>query len=297
MKSLLLVLIIIPQFLMSQTWEWAQRLDGTIGTYTTNDLCVDQVGNVYAICQGSGYLAKVIKYTGEGQLLWSRNLWTGRVNSIDVDADGHLYLVGDSSSISMIAKYDTSGNQIWKILGTSGSANGVAANSDGSFYVTSHSSLISKFDSAGNHFWSRYANATGIAVCSDNAGNCYITGKFSDTALLGAFQLIARGKEDIFIAKYNPWGQCVWAKRAGGDRFGFYSEDCGIAIASDRLGNIYVTGSIVDTADFDSYNLIASNNDVFIAKCDTNGNVLWLNQAKGGSDQEGRSAPMSSPPA
>jgi hypothetical protein len=133
-------------------------------------------------------------------------------------------------------------------------------------------------------------SAVGQNVCTDVEGNIYVTGFFAFTANFQCDTLTALGDEDIFLAKYDSAGNCIWAKRAGGNYTGSYSTDRGYAIAVDEDGNVYVTGSFVATADFDSIVLTSETmaNDVFLAKYDNDGNVIWVKHAHGFSDEEGR---------
>ena len=68
-----------------------------------------------------------------------------------------------------------------------------------------------------------------------------------------------------------------WVKSFGGD-----SSDKGISIGTDSLGFIYISGWYNDEATFGSITLTNSNisswgnnKENFIAKLDSNGNVLW----------------------
>ncbi len=126
--------------------------------------------------------------------------------------------------------------------------------------------------------WAKKAGGTtndrAYGIDTDASGNSYVTGTFQGTASFGSTSLTAVGWEDIFIAKLNSNGDFLWAKRAAGSAK---------AIASDALGNCYVTGSFSGTADFGSITLTASNSgfNIFIAKLDTNGNFIWAIRAGG----------------
>ncbi|MBW8051260.1 MAG: T9SS type A sorting domain-containing protein [Cytophagales bacterium] len=112
------------------------------------------------------------------------------------------------------------------------------------------------------------------AVCNDDAGNIYITGRFQGNADFGNISITAIGVEDMFIAKYDSSGTCIWAINEGGD-----FKVIGKAIAADNSGNIFVTGTFEDTAFFGTDTLIsAGGTDIFIAKYDTSGNLLWVLQ-------------------
>jgi len=123
--------------------------------------------------------------------------------------------------------------------------------------------------------WAKKAGGTssdtGNAIAMDAAGNSYISGYFLGTATFGTTNLISSGNGDIFVAKLDPNGIYLWAKRAGGS-----SEDHGNSIAVDAAGNCYISGYFESTATFGTFNLICSGScDTFVAKLDTNGNWLW----------------------
>ncbi|MGH8564958.1 MAG: SBBP repeat-containing protein, partial [Gammaproteobacteria bacterium] len=139
--------------------------------------------------------------------------------------------------------------------------------------------------------WARQAGGTssdearGIGV--DGSGNSYVTGRFRDTATFGPGEtnetmLTSAGGNDVFVAKYDSLGDLVWAKRAGGT-----SDDDGRGIAVDGSGNSYVTGFFPDTATFgpgetnETMLTSAGGNDVFVAKYDSLGDLVWAKRAGG----------------
>ena len=115
----------------------------------------------------------------------------------------------------------------------------------------------------------------GIAV--DNLGNSYITGDFQDTATFGNTTLINYGYSNMFLAKYDSLGNLIWVKQAGG-----VVETSGRGIAVDDSGNSYITGTFYDTAFFGNLSIISRGAfDIFIAKYDSSGNILWVHNAGG----------------
>lgn len=115
------------------------------------------------------------------------------------------------------------------------------------------------------------------AILVDKQGNTYITGYFFGTATFGSTSLTSVGESDIFLVKFDASGNVVFAKRAGG----IGSEE-GNGIAIDENLNCYITGYFQATATFGLTNLIsAGENDIFVAKYDASGNVLWAMRAGG----------------
>ena len=76
----------------------------------------------------------------------------------------------------------------------------------------------------------------------------------------------------------------VWAKRAGGIR-----TDYGNGIAVDGAGNSYVTGAFYDSATFgpgeanETTLTSAGSLDIFVAKYDAAGDLVWAKRAGGAS--------------
>ena len=116
---------------------------------------------------------------------------------------------------------------------------------------------------------------SGNAVATDDSDNIYVTGRFNGTITLGSFSLTANGTNqgtvDMFVAKFDKAGNCLWAKKGTGA-----GSISGRDIALDTNGNVYVIGSADGGATFDT--LITSPGaivSVFIVKYDNSGNAVW----------------------
>jgi gliding motility-associated-like protein len=125
-------------------------------------------------------------------------------------------------------------------------------------------------------------NDEALDVTSDTAGNYYVTGYFTTQATFGTTTLFSNGNSDIFIAKYNSAGVVKWAVKAGGSM-----ADRAYSIKVDNSGNLYITGFYYGSATFGTatINSISNSQDVFIAKYNTAGNLIWV-KSVGGSDAE-----------
>ncbi|MBI1192752.1 MAG: hypothetical protein GC205_06200, partial [Bacteroidetes bacterium] len=121
-------------------------------------------------------------------------------------------------------------------------------------------------------------------IVADAAGNSYVTGKFSTTFAIGDTTLVSAGREDIFVAKFDPNGELLWARRSGG-----VLEDQGIEIGIDAAGGVYAVGRFEVTADFGPITVASQGNvDIFVVKYDTDGNFLWVNPLGGSRDDRCR---------
>jgi hypothetical protein len=142
---------------------------------------------------------------------------------------------------------------------------------------------------AQNYKWAIKGSGTGTeviyAVASDIFGNTVVTGQFNSSTMKignGTTTLTLTnsnsGKYDVFVVKLNSSGTPLWAKSEGGP-----GDDGGTAIKLDDSGNVYVAGSFQSTststgpAVFGSKNLYsAGSSDIFIAKYDYLGNLVWV---------------------
>lgn len=169
---------------------------------------------------------------------------------------------------------------------TSEVATSVASNGQGNVYVTGWTTgdldgntnagmkdvFLAKYDAVGNKLWTRQTGSINIdeaaAVAIDSLGNIYITGTtYADLAGVDTHQ----GGADIFIAKYDATGELmnIW-------QFGTPQNDQAFDILIDSNDSLYVTGRTY--GDLAGPGSLISLSDYFIAKLDSDGNQLWLEQ-------------------
>jgi hypothetical protein len=128
----------------------------------------------------------------------------------------------------------------------------------------------------------------GTGVDVDAAGNTYITGFYSSpnsgpyNCTFGDSTITSVNGNDLFIAKYDVLGTLVWVRSVGGT-----GDDRGRAITVDAGGNIFVTGHFSSpTITFDTITLTSTSADLFIAKYNTAGRVIWAKSAVGNNASE-----------
>lgn len=114
-------------------------------------------------------------------------------------------------------------------------------------------------------------------LAQDSSGNTYVVGHFRGKLILGSLTLTNPGNVnnmDVFVAKVNPQGQWLWAKRGGT----LDLEDYGYGIDVDSSGNVYIAGYVAGTraGSFGSFTFNNKTNSIFIAKLNTNGAWQWL---------------------
>ena len=117
-------------------------------------------------------------------------------------------------------------------------------------------------------------NSAYSALTVDPQGNVTLTGRFKKTVDFdpgdGVAELTAIGA-DAFVASYDSAGAFRYAFSFGGGS----EADAGYDVASDRDGNVYVTGTFQGTADFDPGDGIAAlssiGTDAFVASYTSGG--------------------------
>jgi hypothetical protein len=214
---------------------------------------------------GDMFLAK---YSGAGKLLWLRQAGDHDKNvgnSVAVDSAGHVYVAGqfgggmihfgeievaDTNLCNFIVKYDRDGKVIWA-QPTAGPRS--------------------------------YGGGGGNIVAVDREDRVFVAGNFEFSQQLGGILLQQdRGmNEEIFLLKYNPDGNVLWGRQAGGPRHEYCS-----GVALDRAGNAFITGSFDDAVDFGSIHAQAgphnpgiSGTSVYVAKYTASGEPAWVKAA------------------
>ena len=351
MKKSIFLFVIISFFCLlsnisyaqAPNWLWAKSAGGT-GDDKAYSVAVGASGNNYivgtfessTITFGSYTLTNaginnmfLAKYDANGNVLWAKSAGgtaDDEAYSVAVDASGNIYLAGyfESPTITFgsytltnagsydmfLAKYDINGNVLWaKSAGSTGDdeAYSVAVDASGNIYVAgyfesptitfgsttltnagNYDMFLVKYDANGNVLWAKSAggNSADMAysIAVDVSGNIYMAGYFYSTTLtFGSTTLPNAGNCDMFLAKYDANGNVLWAKSAGGT-----DEDYENSIAVNASGNIFMAGGFRSpTITFGSYTLTnVGNCDIFLAKYDTNGTVLWAKSAGGTGDDD-----------
>lgn len=129
-------------------------------------------------------------------------------------------------------------------------------------------------------------NDEGTAIDHDSEGNIYMVGQFYLNVTFGSISLNSNGYDDMFIVKYSPSGNVIWAKNFGGS-----IGEKATCISIDNNDNVFVGGYFNSSSiSFDGFTVNESpsnsSSDIFLIKLSTNGNVQW---AKGFGGNNGDS--------
>jgi len=137
----------------------------------------------------------------------------------------------------------------------------------------------------------------GNDIATDEEGNSYVTGEFSDVVDFdpgpGEVKLQCTGGDSasIFVAKYTSIGALVWAHGYGGS-VGI-PGDAGTAVTLDKAHNVFVVGYfegievVFDPGPPETALTSRGNKDVFILKLDEFGNYVDVQQIGGVNNDRG----------
>jgi len=205
-----------------------------------------------------------------GDYAWARSIGGSGFDAardLDVDADNNILVTG---YFHQSADFDPGNNE--HLLSSFGASD----------------IFLLKLNQAGEFDWvHRFGSVEddeGNGITTDQDGNIYATGYFSDKVDFhptGIYFLEAEDEGDIYTLRLLPQGDFSWAQRAGGSGF-----DAGSAIAYHNDA-VYLTGMFESVGEFhlgvEEVKLRSSgNSDIFLQKLQAmDGDHLWLNQFGG----------------
>jgi hypothetical protein len=248
--------------------------------------------------------------------------------SMATDPSGNVYLTGHFAGSMdfggdlltsaggrdiFLAKFDRWGNHLWsRAFGGSfdQTGYGIAVDSSGDIVLTGSFAgtvdfggmplisaggqdiFVARFNAAGAHMWSRAfgdaADQSGYSIAIDRSGNIILTGDVSGSADFGGGNLSSAGGRDIFLAKFDRWGNHHWSRC-----FGDVSDQSGCHVAADGSGNVLITGWFDGPVDFGGGPLThVGGKDMFLAKFDASGTHVWSQGFGHAHDQAGTSVAM-----
>lgn len=108
----------------------------------------------------------------------------------------------------------------------------------------------------------------------DRKGNFFTIGTFDTSIYFRSHTKVSQGYKDLYIAKYDTFGQEIWAKT-----YGSINDEDLTSLSLDSLGNIIITGIYTGSISFGGVNLTNQNNPTkptsFVAKFNSNGDCIW----------------------
>lgn len=151
--------------------------------------------------------------------------------------------------------------------------------------------FLVKYDSLQIPLWAKSFEIQGIIkdISIDNDKNILVTGYFNNQTLtVDSVELFNSDSNattsDIFLIKYDSFGNLLWAKSFGGNKYDNVTE-----ISIDLNNNIYLTGTFSsDSITFDAITFINSfyYKRGFLVKLNPLGEVIWANTTEEGKSTE-----------
>jgi len=278
--------LFVSKLSSSGSWSWSVNAGGTSSDYGKG-IAVDSYGESYItgtfqntatfgstnLTSSGGYDIFVAKLSSGGSWSWATKAGSSSYydygEKIAVDSYGKSYITGKFQDTAIFGSNSIS--------------------SSGSYDV-----FIAAMDSQGSWIWSTKAggnsaeSGTGIAI--DSVGSVHVAGKFSGTfSFISDTVQSSDDSKDVFVISLIA--DSLEAGFAISQEFGTAGgtgADKALAVATDSVGNAYVTGSFEDTVSFGSTTLESSGRgDVFVAKVSTNGDWIWAISGGGTTDDHG----------
>lgn len=295
-------------FLATHPANNTRNLAVTTETHVEGYACVcDAAGNTYVAgsCMGNTFWGTnsivsvggygnedlaLVKYSPTGEVLWVRKAsgsYKEAGRALALDGAGGVYLAGMTTSgylpfSTNVAAYGELDKVLFVLVRYDGNGNVLWATRGGSWSVSPFAALNT-------------ANVWPSSLAVDSGGNPIVAGRFNGNPMFGGTRLpniynvntvftngvvltnreqtVGLITEDLFLAKFSPAGNLLWATNHGSTNVEFAS-----GIALDSADNIYVAGAFKKGTTLGSANYTnssASGSGPFLAKLDANGAVVW----------------------
>lgn len=253
--------------------KWTRQF-GSFGADKANDMVFDNSNNIYVVGYSNGTAPGESKseiqssfvklFAPSGKELWTQPFgYTGGDDAASsvVVINGNLYMAGSTTNTLMnevsyegyagfVRSIDSSGHEIWS----------------------------SKFGPVVGSiwFWGETLRCEALSIASDESGNVFVTG-YTTGNLPG--QTKGGAGYNGFVKKYDISGKEIWTRQ-----FGAAEGLIAYSVKADRLGNVYLTGSVQGALPGQTDQ---GGKDVFIRKYDSSGNESWTRQLGSSGDEYG----------
>ncbi|MCD6532132.1 hypothetical protein J7K99_06795 [bacterium] len=291
--SVVLLIFVLVGACFSQGWERTYGEDG------------DDLGwSVIQTSDGGYFIAAttwpsttsysdlyLIKTNSLGDTLWTRvygGFQCEEACQAKQTSDGGYAVVGWTGSFGAgyydfyLIRTDPNGDTLWtRTYGGTGNdfAYGLAITPDGGFllagtYASDYYRIsegyvyLVRTDSVGDTLWTRTYGGT----LSDVAYALALTAD-GGSIVAGATYSFGAGEDDVYVLKFDPAGDTLWARVYGGPE-----NDAGYAVAQTSDGGYIIAGT---TSSFG-----AGGYDVYLLRLNPDGDTLWT-RTYGGANDDG----------
>jgi len=219
-----------------------------------------------------------------------------------------IILTTEKPTASFVLKTDSSGNVLWvkKTGDINGVTNYTGITIDNSGYIYAMGTFwgvatfgditldagyfnniyVVKLNSLGGVLWAtQFGNiqdfvfVKSTSIAADSQGNIYTTGIFlGDSITFGNITLNHTSEnetDNVFVVKQDSSGNVLWAKNFNQSNYASVEK-----VIIDALDNVYIVGNFMGTLELGEYIFtnLDMENDVFLAKLDPLGEVIWAKQ-------------------
>lgn len=266
---------------------------GKMDNYGGCDIAVDQAGNVYIVGSTDSATFPTTEDAYNGSLNGGSIVFITKLNASGTELIYSTYLGGSGNNYGLGITVDN--DQIAYVTGRSDSSHFplVAPYSS----IIDNSAFIVKLNAAGDallYSTGLASNTWGYSIAIDPSGNMYIVGTVSSNqlqdvianALYPAYQPQCVGSNNTFIVKFSSDGtKVIYCTYLGGSL-----SDDGVAIATDSVGNTYVTGNTW-SADFPVkaalYPTRLGGYNAFVGKFNAEGGAIYVTYLGGSNYDDG----------
>jgi len=219
---------------------------------------------------GSNYL---LRLDAAGNVLWAIH-FGAQLTSVKNTADGGFVVSGYTGNNALLAKTDSFGNLIWQQQYSKGSrvkTNTVQETQDGSYIASGNANIggtkgdevyLLKTDAFGNPLWDRTFGGIDSDFDGENDESLQQT---SDGGYIIAGSTWSYGyrnyTSDVYLIKTDAYGNLKWQRNYGSNR-----TDLGTAVQQTSDGGYIVAGT---------YGYSSTDDDAYLVRTDSLGNVLW----------------------
>lgn len=265
--------------------QWMHRFNGGNTYETTQNIAIDNDGNIVVLHNVDGYYLHVSKLDSDNNILWEYiyddDNFGSFGNAINIDVNGNIYVCGwrsnaASNQRSLSIKIDPNGNQLWEAIFDLNGSNAdnlysIKADIDGNVWICGsgyrnaiqyQNIVVLKYNSTGIFQWSKEINGTGNGndigwyIFPDNVGNAFVTGEL----------YTASQATNIYTIKLNNSGTTLWSNEFNGTA---NSNDYIVQATMDSSGNFIITG--------DGYSS-TNNYNIVTRKFQPDGTISWTNE-------------------
>jgi len=267
---------------------------------------LDNSGNVlWAVRAGGSLGAAGIKVTTNvtGSDVFVVGRHRGSITFYSTDATIYNLTAPTTSDNCFIARYNSSGVIQWATtyggVGNDRPHAIAISNASQLIYVTGHTDPPASSDAelftvcldyTGSQKWDIVSTSSagivqGWGIAADAAGNSYSLVNYEAISSVTLPSGTYTGTDGMLLMKTNINGVISWVKNFGSSSAGV---EKGRGVKLDNVNNIYIAGNYNGTASISPFSLSnagSGTTDIFEAKCDNSGTVLWA-KSIGGTGNE-----------